>query len=255
MNDDIKYHEDGSGPAILIVHPGLDDGTSWRKVAAHLKDRHHVVRLVRRRYRLDLPARPMASIADEAADVVALAKTLAAPVILVGHSSGGVVALEALLAAPGLFASAVIYEAPVVTGPPLGGEAGDRARKAVADGKPGRAIRIFVRDVVKVPPLVAALAGFFVALNPRMRALVPRQIDDLTAIDDLGNRLTAYAAITTPVVLLGGDRSPAHLAERLDALAAVIPHAERKVMPGQGHSAHASAPALVASLIAPPLPD
>ncbi|MFI7463321.1 hypothetical protein [Nonomuraea sp. NPDC049646] len=45
----------------------------------------------------------------------------------------------------------------------------------------------------------------------------PRQIDDLPAIDALGDRRAAYAAIRAPVVLLGGDRSPAHLGARLRA--------------------------------------
>ncbi|MCG5220199.1 hypothetical protein [Streptosporangium sp. KLBMP 9127] len=51
------------------------------------------------------------------------------------------------------------------------------------------------------------------------------------------------------LLLLGGDRSPAHLGERLDALAGALPRAKRVVLSGQGHSAHASAPAELAATI------
>jgi pimeloyl-ACP methyl ester carboxylesterase len=86
---------------------------------------------------------------------------------------------------------------------------------------------IFLRDLALLPPLVARVVGMFVANDRRMRALAPRQIDDTAAINQLGVRLDAYARIEVPTVLLGGDRSPAHLGERLDALAGALPYAER----------------------------
>jgi pimeloyl-ACP methyl ester carboxylesterase len=79
--------------------------------------------------------------------------------------------------------------------------------------------------------------------------LVPRQVDDTLAIRALGDRLDAYRGIEVPVLLLGGDKSPDHLARRLDSLDAVIPRAERVTMAGQGHSAHASAPAELARIV------
>ncbi|MCI0670205.1 MAG: alpha/beta hydrolase [Myxococcaceae bacterium] len=169
--------------------------------------------------------------------------------LVVGHSSGAVVALEALVALPSMFAGAVIYEPPIVIGPPLGGEALSRARAAVVVGKPGRAIAIFLQDIVRIPSLAARLAGVFVAALPRWRAFVPRQIDDVGAIDQLGVRLDAYARIEAPTVLLGGDRSPAHLGERLDALARTLPRAEKVVLHGQGHAANVKAPDALARVV------
>ncbi|WP_049577773.1 alpha/beta fold hydrolase [Nonomuraea sp. SBT364] len=243
----VRAADEGRGPAVLVLHAGLDDGSQWHKVARLLSPRHRVVRLHRRQYRPDL--RPRCTMAQEAGDVLAAAAALGGPVLLVGHSSGGVAALEAMAAAPGAFAGAVLYEPPVVTGLPLGGRAAVRARAAVDAGRPGKAIEIFVRDVVGVPPFASRLIGLYVAAAPRMRALVPRQIDDLEAIDELGDRLDAYAAIETPVVLLGGDRSPAHLGDRLDALERRLPHPRRVTLRGQGHGAHLRAPAEVARVI------
>jgi len=236
-----------TGVAQLV--PGMDDGRSWEKVAARLAPRFRVVRLHRRQYRLDIVTGSPCTIDQEVDDVLAVAKVIGEPMLVVGHSSGGVVALEAMVASPSTFPGAVIYEPPVVIGPPLGGEALQRAMAAMAAGKAGKAITIFMRDTVGIPPLVARLAGMFVAIQPRWRKFVPRQLDDVEAIDQLGVRLDAYARIEVPNVLLGGDRSPARLGKRLDALARALPRAEKVVLRGQGHGANQRAPGEVARII------
>jgi pimeloyl-ACP methyl ester carboxylesterase len=246
---DVRAFDEGRGPAILVVHPGLDDGRSWGKVAAQLSDRFRVVRLVRRHYRLDLPTPTTCSISDEVEDVLTLAKAVGGPTLLVGHSSGAVVALEALAASPGTFAGAVLFEPPVATGPPgppADSEALDRAKAALADGSPGKAMQIFVRDVVGMPAAAAWVLRPLTAAIPRMRALAPRQLTDLEGV---GSHLDAYAQISTPTVLLGAERSPAHLLESLDALATTLPHAEKVILPRRDHTAHTKAPREVAAVI------
>jgi pimeloyl-ACP methyl ester carboxylesterase len=243
----VRAFDDGSGPAVLVIHPGLDDGRSWAKVAARLSGRFRVIRIVRRHYRLDLS--PTAySITGEVEDVLALAAVIGPPMLVVGHSSGAVVALEAMVRAPATFAGAVLFEPPVPTGPPdaSGAAATARAHAAVADGKPGQAGQIFVRDIVGMPAFFALALRAMVAVTPRLRALVPRQITDL---DGVGVRLDAYATISTPTVLLGAGRSPAHLARSLDALAAVMPNAEKIVLPRRDHLAQQKAPGEVADVI------
>ena len=246
----VRALDEGRGPVVLILHGGMDDGSSWRRVAARLAPRFRVVRLHRRQYRLDLKSGSACTMADEVEHVSALVRAIGEPMVVVGHSSGAVLALEALVAAPSGFAGAVFYEPPCVIGPPLGGEALVRAQTAIADGKPGTALAIFVRDIVCVPALTARFTKLMVALSPRIRRLVRHQIDDCAAIDQLGNRLDTYATITVPTVLLGGDRSPAHLGERLDALERVLPHTERVVLHGQGHAANVFAPGKLANVIA-----
>jgi pimeloyl-ACP methyl ester carboxylesterase len=169
--------------------------------------------------------------------------------VVVGHSSGAVVALEAMVVAPSTFVGAVLYEPPLVVGPPLGGEALLRARTASAAGRPGAALTIFLRDVVRVRPALARLVGTVTAGVPSRRATVPHQLDDCAAIDELGVRLPAYAGVAVPTVLVGGSRSPAHFGERMAALAAVMPRAETTVLRRQGHHANVLAPGRVARLI------
>lgn len=245
----VEAADRGHGPVVLIVHPGLDDGSTWRRVSDALAGRFRVLLLRRRRYRLDVDSATVSN-SDEAADVVALVEAVGEPVVIVGQSSGAVVALEAVLAAPQAFSAAVLYEPPVVTDWVRDDDAVARARAALASRKPGRAIEIFVSDIVMLPRWQGPLVRAFVGVNPRLRRLAPRQIDDTAAISALGNRLAAYAAISVPVLLVGGQRSPANLAERLDALEHVLPNCQRATLRGQGHAAQQRKPRMLADVIA-----
>jgi pimeloyl-ACP methyl ester carboxylesterase len=239
--------DEGLGRPILVLHGGMGDLSSWAKVTDRLRDRFRTVRLHRRQYRLDVPRK--VTMADELAEVREVAATLDRPV-LVGHSSGAVLALEALAADPGRYQAAVLYEPPVVIDEPLGGQAQVRAREALAEGRPGSAFAIFLRGVVGMRSPMVFVAQ--VAMNLRPAAIGPRverQLDDNDAIDALGNRLEAYGKIDVPVLFLVGDRSPAHLHARTDALRRVLPHTRRVTMHGQGHTAQADAPGRVAAAI------
>ncbi|WP_214321227.1 alpha/beta fold hydrolase [Nonomuraea sediminis] len=248
---DIRAYDEGHGPAaILIVGPGLDDGTRTRRLGAILAERFRVLRLHRRQYRLDLDV--PCSVAQEAADVLALARHAGLPVVVYGHSSGGVVALEAMAASPSSFAGAVIFEpAAVVTTPWAGadGQVITRARAAIAAGKPGKALAVFTREATGYPEWQAWTAGMIAALVPRYRRLVPCQINDLQAMDELGNRLETYARFPVPTVLLAGDRSPPRNTAVLNAINDVMPHAERVIMPNRDHSADMKHPREVAQII------
>ena len=246
----VRAFDEGHGPAVLILHGGIDDGSSWRRVAVRLAPRFRVLRLHRRQYRPDLKTGSACTMAEEVEHVTALVHAIGQPMVIVGHSSGAVLALEALVATPAAYAGAVLYEPPCVIGPPLGGEALARAQASIAAGKPGTALAIFLREIVRAPAWAALLSKLVVALSPRIRRMARHQIDDCAAIDQLGNRLDTYAEITVSIVLLGGDRSPAHLGERLDALERVLPNTQRVVLHGQGHAANALAPGRVADVIA-----
>ena len=245
---EVRAYDEGTGPPILIVHPGLDDGRSYKRVSARLADRFRVVRLVRRQYRLDLSGG--CSIGQEVGHVTAMTKVIGQPPLLFGHSSGAIVALEAMEVAPASFAGAVLYEPPLVIGPPLGGEAARNARAALVAGRPRQAMTTFVRDIVCVPPTMAFLSAAFVTASPRYRPLIPRQLDDVDAIDALGCRLDTYDGIDALMVLVGGERSPVHQSERLDALQARLPKAERVMLSKRGHDANFWAPGEVAAIIA-----
>ena len=195
-----------------------------------------MLRLIRRQYRTDLAAWQPVNVTDEAADVVALARTAGRPCYLFGHSSGGVIALEAALIAPESFAALAVFEPPIgeTQLPPV--TATHAARQAIDAGRPGRAIEIFARDLVKVPPPAARFARLL-ALSPRFRnELIPGMVSDQEALDRLGGRLAAYGTIRQHVLLVTGAKSPEHLRRRTEQLHSVLPFSDILRMDNAGHA-------------------
>jgi pimeloyl-ACP methyl ester carboxylesterase len=220
----IAVTDEGQGPAVLLLHAGSADRSSWAGAD---------------------------TMAAEVRDVLAVSAAVGARPLLVGHSSGAVVALESALAAPVAFAGMVLYEPPVAVAEPLGGEALRRARAALDAGDPDRAITIHMREIARAGRLGVAAMRRVPPVWQVVRGHAAAQIADDEAIESLGVGLHRYARLDLPVLLLGGSRSPAHLRERLDALAAVLPRLDSVVvLEGQGHLANLGAPGEVAEVIA-----
>jgi pimeloyl-ACP methyl ester carboxylesterase len=240
----------GAGRPILVVHGGMSDEWPWIRVADTMVTRHRVVLLRRRLYRLDLPSRPERAMTDQVAEVLKVARGLGQPCVVVGHSSGAIIALEALAADPSPFAGGVLYEPPApLTDLPIGKPTTlPRARAALARGRVGRAMQIFLHDAVQVSPWVSALTPAMTLL-PGVRRYVPRQIDDLESIVALGVRSDAYADIDRPLWFLTGETSPTHLRQRCERLAANHPRAGLITLPGVGHGANQSRPRQMGDLL------
>jgi pimeloyl-ACP methyl ester carboxylesterase len=85
----VRAYDEGHGPAIVLLGPGLDDGTRTKRLASILANRFRVVRLHRRQFRLDLKADPKlggapSTVAQEVQDVLAVARAVGEPVVLYG---------------------------------------------------------------------------------------------------------------------------------------------------------------------------
>ncbi|MFI6346341.1 alpha/beta fold hydrolase [Streptomyces sp. NPDC050560] len=241
--------DEGTGPNLLVVHPGGGDATAWDGVAGHLTCDFRVVRLQRRIY---VPGAEVAlphSMAVEAADIVAVAALLERPVLLVGHSSGAVAALEAALLDPSPFAGLVLYEPPMPTRELTAGAAGARARAALDGGDPVEAMRIHMRDIVRMPATMVDAMFADEHARAALAANAAAQIADNEAIDALGVGVDRFGTLATPTTLIEGDLSPAHLRERVADLAATLPNAHTLTLPGQGHIAHLTAPTALADTI------
>lgn len=263
----VHAETEGEGHVILILHPGMDTGKSYAQVAARLARRYQVIRLHRRQYRLDLKTDPLhgspCTIAEEVEHVLALVKTVSTPVLLFGHSSGATVALEALVAEPSSFVGGMIYEPASVIETAEGlrlakdrierdGEVGEtlrRARQALVDGRPGKALGMFTQIATDWPSALANPAAALAALVPTYRQLIPCQIDDLEALERLGVRLDAYSRLNLPVAMVGGERSPDALQQMVAAVADVLPQGERISLSGQGHTCHIRDPHKLADVM------
>jgi pimeloyl-ACP methyl ester carboxylesterase len=242
--------DEGAGRPLVVVHPGGSTSSSWSRVAALLARRFRILRFDRRPYRRPGRVAPQITMADEAADVVAIAAAVGEPVLLVGHSSGAIVALEAALSSPSMFFGMVLYEPPVAVTAQLGGEALGRANAALSAGDAGRALKIHLREIVGAPRVLVDLLPLFPPLWRRMTLYAAGQIADDNAIEALGVGIDRYAHLAVPALLVGGARSPRHLRVRLDNLATVLPDVRSVVvLPRQGHLANARAPATLARII------
>jgi pimeloyl-ACP methyl ester carboxylesterase len=250
----IPVTDEGQGPAVLLLHAGSADRSSWAGVAAALAGRFRVLRFDRWTYRDghgDAAPAGAEAMAAEVGDVLAVAAAAGERPLLVGHSSGAVVALESALAGPSAFRAMVLYEPPVAVDEPLGGDALRRARAALDAGDPDRAIIIHMREIAGAGRLMVAALRRVPPAWQVVRGHAPAQITDDEAIESLGVGLGRYARLDLPVLLLGGGRSPAHMRKRLDALAAVLPRLEEVVvLEEQGHLANLGAPGQVADVIA-----
>ena len=239
---------------MLIVHGGSGDRTAWKAVADLLARRFRVIRYTRPTYRLDPPPRGADAVAREVGDALDVATWIGEPVVLVGHSSGGVVALETVLRQPSdtnPFIALVLYEPPLdVTHSPAGARALRDSRAALDAGESAEAMQIHLRDLVGLPaPMVAAMFDM-PPVREEFAQFAAGQIADNEMIDTLPESMARFAAVTLPVLLLSGDQSPEHLRRRSDDLAAALPPApERTTLVGQGHAAHRQAPDDVADAI------
>jgi pimeloyl-ACP methyl ester carboxylesterase len=78
-------------PTVLLVHGAFADGSSWREVIAELQNDGIPVRAL---------AHPLRGLYTDAAYVAHAAAEIDGPVVLVGHSYGGMVITEAAASAP-----------------------------------------------------------------------------------------------------------------------------------------------------------
>ena len=81
----------GPKPTIVLVHGGWADGSSWDQVISILQ---------REGYTVEAPPNPLRGLASDSAYLASYLKTISGPIILVGHSVGGMVISNAATGNP-----------------------------------------------------------------------------------------------------------------------------------------------------------
>ena len=82
---------DSPKPTIVLVHGGWADGSGWNQVISILQ---------REGYTVDAPPNPLLGLASDSAYLASYLKTISGPIILVGHSVGGMVISNAATGNP-----------------------------------------------------------------------------------------------------------------------------------------------------------
>jgi pimeloyl-ACP methyl ester carboxylesterase len=217
----------GTGPHILLIHGSAADHTTWSiQLASSLRERFELIAYDRS------VASTVEAFADEAMSL------LDGPAIVVGSSFGAVVALEVIRRQGA--AGAVLIE------PPMG--ASDDApaapaaflaeydRLAAEQGGPAAA-EWFLRSVLGD----AAYERMPRAFQERSKTKHAEIRADSEALIAYRPRYAELASVTTPVLLLGGEKSASFFRPTLDALFNALPDARLEVIPGAGHMLHAEA--------------
>jgi pimeloyl-ACP methyl ester carboxylesterase len=88
----------GPKPTIVLEHGGFADGSSWDNVASILQHEGYTV---------DAPPTPLQGLASDSAYLASYLKTISGPIILVGHSYGGMVTTGAAAGNPNV--KALVY--------------------------------------------------------------------------------------------------------------------------------------------------
>jgi pimeloyl-ACP methyl ester carboxylesterase len=249
----IAYERLGSGPALILVGGGLDDGSENAPLARELADRFTVCNYARRG-RGESGDAPTYAVEREIEDIEALIAAGGGSAYVYGVSTGGALALQAAAAGIGIDGLAV-YEVPY----DVAGDWPERWRAytgtleaLLAQGRRGDALELFMRLAGSSEPEIAFARSS--PFWPGLEALAHTLAYDAACLGDGRPPGGLLAKITQPtLVLTGGARAPdaprwiRALDAAADAIAAAIPDARRQTVEGQSHVAEprAIAPVLV----------
>ena len=239
----IAYDSQGSGPAVILVTGGLDDGSENAPLATELAA-HFTAYNYNRRGRGESGDTPPSAVEREIEDIEALIAEAGGSAHLYGVSSGGALVLEA--AAAGLAIDRLaVYEVPYS----VGDDAAQRWREyveqlgpALAEGHRADALELFMRvagssdeDIARAKSSPFWAGGEALAHTLAYEAVV------------LGDGLpptARFARITQPALVATGGRDD-FFERAADAIAASVPRAERRTLAGQGHVVDPAVLALV----------
>lgn len=253
------------GPAIVLVHGGLQAAQNFQRLAEHLSARFVVYVPDRRGRRPGVPAGSGYGLECEGQDLDALVRAVGARQLF-GLSSGATIALYTALEYPGIEKLA-LYE------PPLTIDGADPAywvpdyERAVAAGNLASALTEVLKGTagrdwiprlprfVLVPLLRVAIeidAAFRTGENLSLRELIPTMhLDSIVQHQSIEMVNPRLPELRSDLLLLGGEKSMEPLGLGLDAIAKRLPNAQRVELTGVGHVAadNRGDPAAVARIL------
>jgi pimeloyl-ACP methyl ester carboxylesterase len=249
----IAYDELGAGPPLILVGGALNTRSFGPNgsLAPVLAERFTVIHYDRRG-RGDSGDTPPWAVEREIEDLDALIEAAGGSAYVYGISSGAGLTLEA--ASRGLaIEKLAMYEAPFIVDdsrPPLADDYLARLQGLVEADRRGDALRLFMREGVRLSRVFVALMRLMPAWS-QLEAVAHTLPYDAAIVFDYqkGRPLPAehWSSATMPTLVAVGGKSPDSMRNAMQALADVLPNAKHRTLEGQTHivKAEALAPVLI----------
>ena len=259
-----QYLEAGAGPLLLLLHGHEQSATSWRWVIPALARTHRVLALSLPGHGESGPAADGHAPGADLAPFVAaflVAVGAEAPLDLVGHSAGGAIALRLTLADPACIRTLTLVDSaglgrevhPLLaldTLPVIGELAVMLSRMPGGD---------LARTTMSAAMLFAQPWRIPDEFLTEQHALArrPGQLEASTAMaramfGPYGQRqilLSRLPALTTPTLIVWGDRDYLLPVQQAHAAVKSLPHGQLSVFPDCGHLPHVEHPVRFAAVL------
>lgn len=251
---ELYYEERGAGPPVLLIHPAGSTASTWGSVADDLAGIGRVITYDRRGYARSA-GDPVREVATHTADAATLLEHLGAQgAVVVGTSAGATIAVDLAVRRPDLLRAAIAHEFPwrfarhLPTAQQL--RSLTKIGSLVLLGRRADAAEALLRAAYSYRDGGSAWDDFPAAWRQAGRD------NARAALADFRNSIVTYpsaaalSAVTVPIVCSYGTRSPDSMARLVRDLAAAIPTATVREVPGAGHAAPFDATAEFVDVIA-----
>jgi pimeloyl-ACP methyl ester carboxylesterase len=181
----------------------------------------------------------------EIEDIEALINEADGSAFVYGISSGAVLALEAARKFPAKVKKLALYEPPFIVDdsrPPLPEDYVKQLNAAIAAGKRGDAVEVFMMKALLIP------AEYLEPMRndpswADMEKVAHTLAYDGTIMGDTmsskplpTNKTKQWASATMPTLVMDGEKSEAYFHDAAQALADILPNARRRTLEGQDHA-------------------
>ncbi|MEE8422689.1 MAG: alpha/beta hydrolase [Dehalococcoidia bacterium] len=254
----VNVRDAGDGPPVILLHSSSSHSGQWKQLSDQISDKFRVLAPDFYGYGQSdpLPADDRPYFRHDGDIVSMLMDTLDAPAHVVGHSLGGTVAVRSALERPERVASLTLIE-PVLfnlleeSEDPARGEYLELAHAMmvlVRFGDRERAARLFL-DYWVGP---GALDGMDAGTRDYTIRTIDRVADDWFGISAYApGALTAtdLQAVSSPTLLLCGEKTRPATRRIVEILRGALPEAEYQEIPGAGHMSPITHPARVNEIV------
>ncbi|MFN8558332.1 MAG: alpha/beta hydrolase [Dehalococcoidia bacterium] len=250
----LAYADAGSGEPVVFIHGALAGAFRPLREAPGLAGRHRLVTWDRRGYGASSAAATPRTIAEHAADCLAVLRHIGLErAHIVGHSYGGAVALQLALDAPQVVASLTLLEpalpAVLFASAEFGAAMGEVMAR-VGAGDTAGAFDAFLAAACG-PRYRAALDR---ALGPEAFATAAKDAAtvfacDLPALPSWSFSAEEAQRITAPALVVVGERSGPVFEQVQRTALALLPRAEGAVLPDATHLQMIDNPAGLAEIL------